>query len=232
MREVGVPDDPGLLSLDNATDHEPSMVVDITGHSNLNDEAEVVAVDGIETENLGVEEMSGETIISYSSSSVEDSFEQFQNQVGEDEDVFVEQGEEEEQDVPQLEELYDADIDSDDQDDLEQEVNKRDQNLGASSMDIEQIEPDPPPDLGIGRLGAQVVSDTQPSTSTGITAESFSELEEVTTSFKPRRSKRIRKPRKILTYTKKGEPKIESLPSHFHVEAQVPFSPGTDTPEE
>ena len=76
--------------------------------------------------------------------------------------------------------------------------------------------------------------DTEASTST---AESFSELDDEDPirppfvsssserirqpSFMPRRSKRVRQPRKILTYDKKGEPKIKRYPSHFFVEARI-----------
>ena len=85
--------------------------------------------------------------------------------------------------------------------------------------------------------------DTEPSTSTG---ESFSELDDEDPirppfvsssserirqpSFIPRRSKRVRQPRKILTYDKKGEPKIKRYPSHFFVEARIAPNVGGVSP--
>ena len=138
---------------------------------------------------------------------------------GADGDAFLEQGEGEQEVEP--DEQYDADVDSE-VDDLEQELNRSELHRGdePGAMNNEEEVLDPPPDQEF----KQIITDTHPSTSTGITAESFSELEEVTTSFKPRRSKRIRKPRKILTYARKGEPKMESLPANFYLEAR-----GNDT---
>ena len=166
-------------------------------------------------------ELSGETIISYSSSSVENPVEHPQDLDGADRDVFLEQGEGEQEVEP--DEQYDADVDSE-VDDLEEELNRSELHRGneTGTMNNEEEVLDPPPDQEV----EQVITDTHPSTSTGITAESFSEFDEGV-SAPPRRSKRIRQPRKIFTYTRKGEPNLESLPPKFYVGAEE-----DDTPEE
>ena len=112
--DTSLSNDCGLLPPDDTTDRELAMFPDTTCHMDLSEMTGVVdgqSGDGIpeelagpeenldhgedcaEPESLGLEELSGETIISYSSSSVEDSPEHLENPVGADEDVFDEQGE-------------------------------------------------------------------------------------------------------------------------------------------
>ena len=104
--------------------------------------------------------------------------------------------------------LYDADVDSDDS--LEGCIPEKNQReLVGPSVECQPNLNTMPEQQPIGQQEIYQVSDNEPSTSTGITVES-SELDGENSERPPlRRSNRIRKGRKILTYGKLGVPKIQ-----------------------
>ena len=126
--------------------------------------------------------------------------------------------------------MYDADVDSEEDPigGLEQE---HEDTAHLEDPPLDQEEPDPPDEQHV-HLGASAVSDAQPSSSSGITAESFTDDDDedpVRPPFTLRRSQRTRQPRKMLTYDRKGEPRIKRYPSHFVVQARLAPHLGSDT---
>ena len=117
--------------------------------------------------------------------------------------------------------------------DLKEIGNPSDHPTGQEMEDlgpVRTVSSDPPFDHPPENLKPDTQEDeTAPSTTPD---DSFSELDDedpVRPSFIPRRSKRVRQPRRILTYDKKGEPKIKRYSSHFFVEARIAPNIGGDS---